>query len=141
MVSLVFRLWLTELVPQPFVYDQGEYERYANYIYHNPWLLASHTYRTYPYSLFIAVIYRLTYLGNHEAVIYSQIILDSLVSLFIYFILVHGVNIGRWAWLGAILYAINPITSGYLGVLLSEPITTFFCRSDSSYRCSAVEFE
>lgn len=125
-VSLVFRLWLNNLSPQPFVYDQGEYEFYAQKIYSNPWLLASHTYRSYLYPLFLATVYRLSSFGNHELVIYLQAALDSFVSICIYIVLAHGLKAGKWSWVGGVLYALNPFTSGYVGVLLTEVLTTFF---------------
>ena len=118
-ISLIFRIWLTNLAPQPLgLYDQGEYEWYAHKMYDSPWLLASHTYRSYLYPLLLAVVYRIAGFGNREVVLYLQAAMDSIVSLFVYSVLAKGIKVGLWARIGSLLNAFNSITSGYVGVLL-----------------------
>lgn len=125
-VSVVFRLWFTGLVPQPFGYDQQEYETYAARMFNHPWMAASHSYRSYPYPLMLAVFYKIVGFGNHPAVFFLQAVLDSLVGLMIYAILRHGCKNKPAAWIGLFLYTLNPFTSGYVGVVLAEVLTGFF---------------
>ncbi len=125
LLSVVFRLWLTNIVPQPFVYDQTEYEAYAGKIFAAPYMLAAHTYRSYPYPLMIAVLYKIVGFGNHPAVFALQAVLDSLTAVMVYFIL-RLAGRSRAAWIGYLLYAVNPFTAAYAGVILSEVLTTFF---------------
>lgn len=126
LVGVLFRLWLIARAPQPFGYDQQEYETYATRIFNHPWMAASHSYRSYPYPLMLAVFYKIVGLGNHPAVFFLQAVLDSLVGLMIYVILRHGLKNKPAAWIGLFLYTLNPFTSGYVGVVLAEVLTGFF---------------
>lgn len=126
--SVLFRLWFISLAPQPFGWDQYEYEMYAAKIFSHPWMMAAHSYRSYPYPLLLALFYKVVGFGNHQAVFFLQAVLDSLVGLMIYVILRSRSRPGLEAtpWIGFILYCINPFTSGYVGVLLAEVMTGFF---------------
>lgn len=126
LASVVLRLWFISLAPQPFGYDQQEYETYATRIFNHPWMAASHSYRSYPYPLMLAMFYKVVGFGNHPAVFFLQAVLDSLVGLMIYVILRHGLKNKPAAWIGLFLYALNPFTSGYVGVVLAEVLTGFF---------------
>ncbi len=125
LMAVLFRARLTILVPQPFMYDQTEYEAYAHKMYDAPFLLAAHTYRSYPYPLILAFIYKYVGFGSHAAVFAVQAILDSLTGLMLFGIL-WIVEKRRAAWITYILYSVNPFTSAYAGVILSEILTTFF---------------
>lgn len=124
--GVLFRLWITGFVPQPFWSDQQEYETYAERIFNHPQMLASHSYRSYPYPLMLAVFYKIVGFGNHQAVFFLQAVLDTLVGLMIYAMLRFGLKNKSAAWIGFILYSVNPFTSGYVGVILSEVLTGFF---------------
>lgn len=124
--GILFRMWFIGLNPQPFWSDQQEYETYAARIFHNPWMLASHSYRSYPYPLILAVVYKIVGFGNHQAVYFLQAVLDSLVGFMIYAILRFGLKNTTAAWIGFILYTLNPFTGGYVGVILAEVLTGFF---------------
>lgn len=125
-LGILFRLWFITLSPQPFGWDQYEYELYAAKIFNHPWMAASHSYRSYPFPLMLALLYKIVGFGNHQAIFYVQAVLDSLVGLMIYVILHYGLKNKPAAWIGFFLYAINPFTSGYTGVLLAEVLTGFF---------------
>jgi hypothetical protein len=123
-VAILFRLWITHLVPQPFIFDQTEYEYYAQKIFSAPFMLAAHTYRSYPYPLMLAYIYKVVGFGNHSVIFAVQAVLDSFTGLLIFFIL-RLVGKSRAAWIGFILYSVNPLTAAYTGVILSETLSTF----------------
>lgn len=124
--GVLFRLWFIGLAPQPFGWDQYEYEMYASKIFSHPWMMASHSYRSYPYPLMLALLYKIVGFGNHQAVFFLQAAMDSFVGLMIYVILRHGLKNKAAAWIGFFLYAVNPFTAGYVGVLLAEVMTGFF---------------
>lgn len=126
LASILFRMWFITLAPQPFWSDQQEYETYAARIFNHPQMLASHSYRSYPYPLMLAVFYKIVGFGNHQAVFFLQAVVDSLVGLMIYAILRFGLRNKPAAWIGFILYSVNPFTSGYVGVILAEVLTGFF---------------
>lgn len=125
LASMLFRMSFISLFPQPFGYDQQDYETYAGKMFNASLMLASHSYRSYPYPLMLAVLYKVVGFGNHQAVFFLQAVLDSLAGLLIYLILRYGLINKLRAWIGFILYAINPFTSGYVGVLLSEVLSAF----------------
>jgi hypothetical protein len=124
--AFFFRMWFITLEPQPFVYDQGEYEFYAYKIFTAPFMIAPHSYRSYPYPFFEAVIYKFAGWGNHQALYVANAVLDSCVAVFVYLLLRFGFKRKAIAWIGFVLYAVNPFTSGYVGVGLSEILATFF---------------
>jgi hypothetical protein len=125
-LAIGFRLWFVSLAPQPFGWDQYEYEMYAHKIFSSPYFLASHSYRNYPYPLFLALVYTVVGFGNHQAIFFIQAVADSIVGLLLFFILSFGLRAQRAGWIALILYTFNPFTSGYVGVLLSE-ILSLFC--------------
>ena len=129
--GVLFRLWFISLSPQPFGWDQYEYEMFALKIFNHPLMMASHSYRSYPYPLLLALFYKVVGFGNHQAVFLLQAVMDSFVGLMIYVILrilrsslpAGKAGAGR---IGLILYLVNPFTAGYTGVLLAEVMTGFF---------------
>ncbi len=125
MVGFLFRIFLISTFPQPMIFDQEEYEAYARRIYDAPLMLASHSYRPFPYPLMVATIYKVFGLGNHNAVFVVQAILDTSVGLFIYLLLRDSGKFGGARWLGLALYSLNPFTAAYTGVILSEILSTW----------------
>lgn len=124
--AVAFRLWFITLVPQPFIFDQQEYENYAYKIYHSPDWLAAHSYRSYPEPLLMAATYKIFGFGNHQALYVVHAVLDALTAVMVFVILKRAAKNHYVAWLGFALYAVNPFTSGYVGVGLSEILDTFF---------------
>lgn len=125
-VALIFRMWFINLAPQPFIFDQQEYENYAYKMYHSPFLLAPHSYRTYPEPLLMATTYKFFGFANHQALYVVQAVLDSLSAVMVFYILRKSTKKAWASWLGFILYIFNPFTSGYVGVGLSEILDIFF---------------
>ncbi|OGG05019.1 hypothetical protein A2Z33_07065 [Candidatus Gottesmanbacteria bacterium RBG_16_52_11] len=121
-----YRLWFITLVPQPVIYDQDEYQWYATKIYYHPQMLASHSYRSYPFPLMLATVYKFAGFADYPAVYTVNAVLDSLTAVGIYFLLRFSVRQKPAAWTGLLLYAVNPFTAGYVGVLLSEILDAFF---------------
>lgn len=124
--AILFRLWFITLAPQPFIYDQGEYAMYAVKIFSHPWMLASHSYRSYPLPLMEAILYKFVGWANHQALYQVHAILDSLIAVMVFLLLKEGMRLKTVAWIGFILYSFNPFTSGYVGTGLSEILATFF---------------
>ena len=124
-IGIAFRLWFVSLAPQPPYYDQDEYETYAGKIMDHG-MLASNSYRTYPYPLLLAVTYTVVGFGNRQAIFFLQAVADSLTGVMVFWVLAHAFRHSRARWIGLLVYALNPFTSGYVGVLLSEILATFF---------------
>ncbi|MFH0749718.1 MAG: hypothetical protein V1917_02260, partial [Candidatus Gottesmanbacteria bacterium] len=129
LAAILFRLWFITLAPQPFIYDQKEYQLYTEKIFAHPLLLASHSYRSYPLPLMEAILYKFVGWANHQALYKVHAILDSLVAVMVFLLLKEGMRLKKVAWIGFILYAFNPFTSGYVGTGLSEILATFFIVS------------
>jgi hypothetical protein len=121
-----FRMWFITLEPQPFAWDQDEYLKYALKIFYAPFMLASHSYRSYPWPFLEATIFKFVGWGNIHALYVANALLDSIVAVFMFFLLRSGFAKKSIAWIGYILYAVNPFTSGYVGTGLSEIFATFF---------------
>jgi len=126
LAAILFRLWFITLSPQPFIYDQREYEMYAVKIFSHPFMLASHSYRSYPLPLMEAILYKFVGWADHQALYTVHAILDAFVAVMVFLLLKVGMRLGKLAWIGYILYAFNPFTSGYVGTGLSEILATFF---------------
>ncbi len=124
--GILLRLWFIGLAPQPMIGDQTEYEWYAGKIFSHPYLLASFSFRSYPYSLFLALAYKLVGFGNHQGIFLLQAVLDAGVGFLVYLTIRRALKREKAAWIGFILYTFNPFTSGYVGVVLSEVLSTFF---------------
>lgn len=122
-LGLLVRLWLINLFPQPFVFDQLEYDRFARGILEKG--VFAETARLYGYPLFLAIIYKFFGVGNLIAVTVFQSILDCISGLLIYLIgrkIFRNYKIALTCYL---LYLINPFTSAFAGVVLSEVLATF----------------
>jgi len=113
------------LVPQPFINDQQDYDWFASKILAAPYFLASHSFRTYPYPLFLAVLYAFAGFANHNAVYIAQGVIDSSIIGLVYVVTKKATKNEVTAIIGAIIYAVNPFTSGYINVVLSEILSTF----------------
>lgn len=122
--GVLFRLWFISLAPQPFIDDQMQYVIYARKMMDRNFI-SSHSYRPYPYPLFVAIIFSIFGYMNLRAVFVAQAILDSLTGLLLYKILRHSTKDKRLPWIGFLLYLVNPFTSGYVGVILSEVLSAF----------------
>lgn len=123
--AVLFRLWFISLSPQPFWWDQEEYERYTAKMMDAPFYLAPHTYRSYPYPLFLALVYTVVGFGNHQAIFFLQAWLDAGTGILVYLILKRVGENRIIPWIGLILYSVNPFTSGYAGLVLTEVPSAF----------------
>lgn len=123
LLGFLFRLWIAQLVPQPFVYDQDEYYGYALGILNKG--LHADLYRLYGYPLIIAPL--IYFFGVKSAVPWTvfHAVLDTITALLVYWIAKKVFQERRVAWIAFLLYLFNPFTAGYVGVLLSEVVTVF----------------
>lgn len=126
--AIFFRLWFSQLIPQPFVFDQWEYHDMAKdmiakkeYNTISPY----HSYRLAGYPFILAVIYYIFGEENQLAWMSLQAILDALVAVFIFLIAKRIFNHQTPAWIAYIIYLFNPFTSAYVGVRLTEITATF----------------
>lgn len=117
-LGIIFRLWIANLVPQPFVFDQTEYHSFALQMLDKG--LVSWQPRLYGYPLFLSLIYRLFGEGNFLAVFVVQSIVDTLTGLIIYLIAKKIFKNQIVAIFSFTLYLFNPFTSVYAVLTLSE---------------------
>lgn len=122
-IGVIFRIWFSQLVPQPFVYDQEEYYGYALGILKNG--LHADIYRLYGYPMIIAPLIALFDVASPFPWTVFHAILDSITAFLIYWMAKKVFTSEKPAWVGFILYLFNPFTAGYVGVLLSEVVATF----------------
>lgn len=122
-VSFVFRIWFATQMPQPFVYDQDEYYGFALGILQKG--IHADIYRLYGYPLLISPLIHFFGVTSPLPWILFNSIVDSGTTILI-FLLGKKVFIRVTpAFIGSLLYAFNPYTAGYVGVLLSEIPTIF----------------
>lgn len=133
--GFLFRLWVAGLVPQPFVYDQDEYYGYALGMLKNG--LHADLYRLYGYPLIITPFIYLFGVKSPFPWTVFHAIVDTTTALLVFWIAkkvfrkdlpsrqtrLARLNVPAWIAFG--LYLFNPFSAGYVGVLLSEVVTTF----------------
>ena len=91
-VGTVFRLWFITLAPQPYGYDQYEYDLYAQKMFDSSDLIASHSYRNYPLPLFNTLVYKVVGFANHTPLFFSNAVMDSLTGVMVYLLLKHSIK-------------------------------------------------
>lgn len=121
--GILFRLLIIRLVPQPLIMDQELYVALAHYMKQIP--MYTDTIHTYGYPGFIALIFGLFGSGNLAAVYLAQVLLDSITAILVFLIARKIFAHKLAAWIACILYAFNPFTSAYTGVVLTETLTVF----------------
>lgn len=124
-----FRLWLSQLVPQPFIGDQYDYNRFAEGIRENGLFALSS--RLYGYPLIVATIYTL-FGGSFEAVYFIQAILDTATAFIIFSIGKKIFPQKSAANIAFFLYLFNPFSSAFVGMILTE-VTAIFLLSALLY--------
>lgn len=124
--GIAFRMWFASLVPQPFINDQRDYDDFALKILSDPHMIGSHSFRSYPYPLLLAFIYKFAGFANHQAVFFVQAVMDSFTGLLVFGIVRQAKMRFPTALVGMVLYMANPFTAGYVNVVLAEVMTTFF---------------
>lgn len=124
-LGVLFRLWLTSLVPQGDEFDQKEYHYMALEILGEKQYMYLSSYRMSGYPLILAGIYTLFGNSGKEGVILVQSILDVVTGVLLFAIGKIIFRSSYASWLGLILYLVNPITSAYVGVRLTELLATF----------------
>ncbi len=122
-IGVLFRLWIAGAVPQPFVYDQEEYYGYALGIINKG--LHADLYRLYGYPLIIAPIIALFGVTSPIPWMLFHALIDAVTAILVYWIAKKVFSKTAPAWIAFILYLVNPFTTGYVGVLLSEVVTVF----------------
>lgn len=125
-IGFCLRLLLVYIAPQPDIFDQKEYHQYARGILTlNSYDLGVSSYRTYGYPLVLAVIYHFVGIENRWGWIIFQAVLDTVSALLVFGIAQKIFRSIVPAWIAYLLYLFNPFTSAYVGVRLTEVLTTF----------------
>lgn len=125
-LGIVFRFWVISLVPQPFILDQTEYHRVAEGILSAPAHIFVSSFRMYGYPAILAMFYSVFGELNVFPIIFFQVVLDAMVGLMIFYVAKRLFKNETAAWIGFAVYTLNPFTSAYLGVRLTEAMTVFF---------------
>lgn len=122
--GILYRLWIVQLVPQPFVGDQSEYYSYIVGILKNG--LHADTIFLYGYPIVIApLVYVFGFMSKPWILFHA--ILDSATGILV-FVLARQLfarSSRAIPWIALVLYAANPYTSGYVGVLMTEVVAIF----------------
>ena len=127
--GILFRLLLVRWVPQPRIWDQEQYYGYAHGILAEG--IHADTVRLYGYPLIIAPFIALFGDGFQWPLTIFQAVLDTSTGLLVYYLakkLFHSFS-PACAWLAFVLYLVNPFTSAYVGVILTEVSAIFLLTS------------
>lgn len=122
-LGVLFRIWLIQLVPQPFIYDQLQYFGFAQSILKKGFHADS--YRLYGYPIVLAPFIFLFGPENMISVKIFQAILDTITALFVFLMAEKLWQRKKISWICFILYLFNPFTSAYTGVLKTEVLAIF----------------
>lgn len=122
-LGVIFRMWFSSLVPQPFVYDQDQYYGFALGMTKNG--LHADAYRLYGYPLLIVPL--VYFFGVSSPVPWTIVhaLMDAMTGVLVFLIARKIFSSPLPHWIAYIAYLFNPFTSAYVGVLLSE-ITAIF---------------
>ncbi len=129
--SILFRIFIVWLSPQPFMLDQWEYHRSSEAILHDSYFNYVGSYRQSGYPMILALVYSL-FGGpekNYEHSIVTtalHILLDCFVGLMIFDMGKRLFRNKHISWIAYLLYAFNPYTSAYTGTRLTESVMIFF---------------
>lgn len=124
-LGILFRLWLVQMLPQPYGGDQEEYHQAALGILSDKSHIYTAQYRPSGYPMFLALNYFVFGSGDKFFWILSQAILDTLTAFIVYSLAKQILPEKRGAKVSFLLYLFNPFTSGYVGVKLSEVVAIF----------------
>lgn len=127
-IGVIYRLGFVHLFPQPFVFDQWDYDDMAkDMIAQKEYQTISpyHAFRTAGYPFILAATYYFFGKDNQLAWMSLQAILDTLVAIFIFLIARKVFTHQTPAWIALFIYLFNPFTSAYVGLRLTE-ITSIF---------------
>lgn len=122
--GILYRLWIVRLVPQPFIGDQPEYYSFIRGIL--KYGLHADTIFLYGYPMLIApLVYAFGFISKPWIVFHA--IVDSTTGILVYFIArkLFERSPRSIAWIALVLYIMNPYTSAYVGVLLTEVVAIF----------------
>lgn len=121
-----FRIHLAVLfVHTPPIADEKTYLQLAQDILRVFWVAECCT-RGYVYPFFLAGIFQLFGTDNLSAVVVIQSLMDASIVLPLFFLARKlGYSI-PWAFFIGMLYAINPLTGSYSGLIVTETLA-FFC--------------
>lgn len=122
LLGILVRIAFVWLHPEPFIYDQVEYRRYALGML--SYGLYAEPARVYGYPLIIAIVYRL--FGQSSCPWQMmQIVMDSCTGILLYVLGGYLFKNRSAGIIASFLYTINPFTAAFTGVMLSEVTATF----------------
>ena len=122
-IGFILRLYLSSLGFGEVIYDTASYHRMAREILHGK-LTADCCDHNPGYSVFLAGVYGLFGSENILALRIVQVLLDLITGVLIYLTAKSLFGV-RTATFGLGLYMINPFTSSYTGLRLSEILALF----------------
>lgn len=122
--GILYRLWIARLVSQPFIGDQIEYYSFIVGILKRG--LHADTIFLYGYPVLIAPLVHVFGFMSKPWILF-QAIVDSTTGILVYMV-AHQLfkrSSRSIAWIALVLYIMNPYTSAYVGVLLTEIVAIF----------------
>lgn len=125
LLGIIFRLWFVNWQVQPLVFDQQEYHDVAKGLMGQSQYIYISAYRMAGYPFILATIYSI--FGEKDTFVWKllQAGMDSMCAIFIFLIARKIFKDKRPGIIAAILYLVNPFTSAFVGVRLTEIITIF----------------
>lgn len=125
LIAVFYRLLIAKFFPQPFIFDQSEYHQVALDILGDHQYMFIGRYRLYGYPLILAVIYFFFGFQSSFPWILIQSGLDAIVAIIVFVLSQKLFGRNSIAWISFVLYILNPFTSTYAGVRLTETSTIF----------------
>lgn len=123
-VGFLFRLILIRFSDTSYPFDSGVYLRMADDILHDRWPFDIGG-RSFYYPVFIAVIRRILGSDSVAPVLLIQAFLDTLTGIILGYAAFRFTQSPRVGLLTGIIYEVNPFTSSYVGLPLTETLTLF----------------
>lgn len=122
-IGLLFKLWFISLALQPYIYDQYEYWSYAQDILRRG--LSGNPSRTSGFPLFLALIYLLFNANDTSTIFLAQAVIDVVSGVLLFYISLQLFKSKKIAFSALFLQIFNPFTTAYVGVILTEVLSSF----------------
>lgn len=127
-LGFIFKLGFAYFIPQPFGWDQSEYDSFTYQIARNG--LTVWPSRLYGYPLIMALFYNLFTLRNDYLfdTVYPAFhaMVDCATAVLVYKIAEELFESKKPAFIAFLFYLFNPFTSAFVGVFMSEVVAVFF---------------
>lgn len=121
--GIIYRYFLATAGPNYIQHDSAVYQAIAENMYQGKWMGDAGN-RTYYYPVYLVFVFRIFGFDSIAGVRFAQSLTDSVTGLFIFGIIMILTRKKVPALAAYVLYMVNPLTSTYSGLYLTEVLSS-----------------